>query len=600
MTYDLRSWRFWAAIAFMALAAALPVAFYLRTFDSVAVKYAILQIGVLAVLASWAAGSLLEERFEIPATAFPFLLPAAGLFAWNAARFLAAPYKTAAFPGFLTQELFLLSFMLPLLALGEKYLRALVVAAAGGWAVAALYGLAQYLGLDPFVWKGAWGDNIFSTAGNPDFFAAYLAAASPFALMIVADLSFSAPLRTAAGFMSVLAGAVLALTGARFELGVYLAVLAGFALLSVTRQRPAGFRPALLTAAASAAACLLALAFLAPKPSSFASGGAQTALIRRSSLEMAGKAGLGGFGPGSFWVHYPAFRSPEQLLMHHKHNIQTDHAGNELLEQWAEGGLLGAMLWFALFAVTLYKAFKARFSPELSGYGHGLTVSVLGGLAISMATLNGPRTLPAGWLLYFNAGLLALIAGRGQEGAQKVLAVPAPLGVFRYLPAAAIGALFCLGAYSSARIFKADIQHNLAIYYSKQGQWGLAQAAYEKEFPGSANYVAAQCFIGNVFMDWGRPGDQERAVEQYRKVRLLAPDYVQVHYREGVALKKLGRYAEAAARLERQVELDAVWPDPWKELAGIYTAQGEPSKAASAAEKAKAAAALWENYRAGE
>lgn len=598
MTYDLRSWRFWAAIAFMALAAALPVAFYLRTYDSVTVKYIILQIGLLAVLACWAAGSLLEERFEIPAPAFPFLLPAAGLFAWNAARFLAAPYKAAAFPGFLTQELFLLSFMLALLALSEKYLRTLVLAAAGGWAVTALYGLTQYLGLDPFVWKGAWGPNIFSTAGNPDFFAAYLAAASPFALMIVADVSFSAPLRAGAGLLSVIAGIVLALTGARFELAVYLAVLAGFALLAGTRQRPAGFRPALLTAAASAAACLLALAFLAPEPSSFASGGAQTALIRRSSLAMAGKAGLAGFGPGSFWVHYPAFRSPEQLLMHHKHNIQTDHAGNELLEQWTEGGLAGALLWLGLFAVTLYKAFKARFSPELSGYGYGLAVSVLGGLAISMATLNGPRTLPAGWLLYFNAGLLAMIAARGQEGAGKVLAVPVPPGAFKYLPAAAVTALFCLGAYFSGRIFKADIQHNLAVYYSKQGQWGLALGAYEKEFPGSNGYLAAQCFIGNVYMDWGRPGDLERAVEQYRKVRLLAPDYVQVHYREGVALKKLGRYAEAAERLERQVLLDAVWPDPWNELAEIYKAEGETQKAASALEKAKTAAAQWENYRA--
>ena len=598
MTYDIKSWRFWTAVAFTALAAALPVAFYLRTYDSVTVKYTILQISVLAALACWAAGSLLEERFEIPAPAFPFLLPAAGLFFWNAARFLAAPYKPAAFPGFLTQELFLLSFMLALLALSEKYLRTLVLAAAGGWAVAALYGLAQYLGLDPFVWKGAFGANVFSTIGNPDYLAAYLASASPFALMIVADGSFSAPLRAAACILSVIAGAVVALTGARVELVVYLAVLTGFALLAGARQRPAGLRLALITVAASAAACLLALAFLAPKPTSFSSGGAQAAEIRRSSLAMAKKAGLAGFGPGSFWVHYPSFRSQEQILMHHRHNIQTDHAGNELLEQWAEGGLIGALLWLALFAVTLYKAFKARFSPELSGYGYGLTVSVLGGLAISMVAINVSRSLPG--LLYFNAGLLAMIAGRGQEGSQKVLVVPVPLGVFRYLPAAAVAALFCLGAYFSGRLFNTDIQHNLAIYYSKQGQWGLAQAAYDKEFPGSNYYLQAQYFIGNGYMDWGRPGDLERAVEQYRKVRLLAPDYVQVHYREGLALKKLGRYAEAVERMERQVELDPVWPDAWNELSAIYKALGEVQKAASAGEKAKAAAARWDNYRAGE
>ncbi|MDD2805602.1 MAG: hypothetical protein PHV33_08610 [Elusimicrobiales bacterium] len=597
MTYDLKSWRFWSAIIFMVLAAALPVAFYLRTYDSVTAKYTIMQIGVLAALACWTAGSLLEERFEIPSAAFPFLLPAAGLFFWNAARFLIAPYKIAAFPGFLTQELFLLSFMLALVALSGSYLRALVLAAAGGLAVTVLYGLAQYFGLDPFVWKGAFGDNVFSTVGNPVYLAAYLAVASPFALMIVADRSFPAPMRGAAVLLSVLAGAVVALTGERVELVIYLAVIAGFAGLIAARERAAGLRQVLATVAASAAACLLALAFLAPKPSSFASGGAQMALIRSSSLEVARNAGPAGFGPGSFWVRYPPFRSQEQLLLHHKHNIQTDHAGNELLEQWAEGGAIGALLWLALFAVTLYKAFTGGFSPESSGYGCGLTVSVLGGLAVSMLSLNVPRSLPAGWLLYFNAGLLAMISASGQKAERKILAIPAPLGAFRFLPAGAVAALFCLGAYFSGRLFNADMQHNLGLYYSKQGQWGLAESAYEKEFPGSGSYVAAQYFIGNGYMDWGRTGDLERAVEQYRKVRLLAPDYVQVHYREGLALKKLGRCSEAVERMERQVRLDPVWPEAWNELSDIYKAVGEAQKAAEAAEKAKAAAELWDNYR---
>jgi tetratricopeptide (TPR) repeat protein len=596
MTYDIRSWRFWAAAAFVALAAALPVAFYLRTYDSVTVKYTILQLGLLAALACWLAGGLLEGRFEVPAGALPVLLPACALFAWNLARFATAPYQVAAFGGFLTQQLFLLSLILPPLIFSERYLRYAVLAVVGGWAVVVLYGLAQYFGLDPFIWKGAFGANVFSTIGNPDYFAAYLAVSAPFALMLTADDSLPGPLRWAAGALSVVGGAVAALTGARLEAYVYLAVLAGFSLTAYFRLRSAASRRSLYFAAAAAAACLLAMSFLAPARSSFSSDSAHTAVIRRSAFEMAKKAGLAGFGPGSFWVHYPKFRSPEQIVMHHRHNIQTDHAGNELLEQWAEGGAVGALLWLALFAAVLYGAFGTVYAAGTGPYGYGLAFSVLGGLAVSMVSLNVHRTLPGGWLLYFCAGLSVMLSAR-REDRRQVLALPVPLGGFKYFAAAAALALACWGAYFSARMFTADIKHNLGIYYSKQAQWNSALGAYAQEFPGSNYHVMAQYFMGNIFMDRGDPGDTEKALEQYRKVRQLAPDYVQVHYREALALKKLGRYAEAAERMERQVRLDPVWEEAWQELVGIYELMGDKARAAEAGLKAAEAKGVWAGSR---
>jgi tetratricopeptide (TPR) repeat protein len=592
MTLEIKSWRFWSAAAFVALAAAVPVAFYLRTYDSVTAKYTIFQLGMLAAAACWLAGCLLEGRFEAPAGALPALLPACALFAWNLARFLTAPYQTAAFGGFLTQQLFLLSFILPPLIFSERYLRHVVLAAAGGWAVVVLYGLAQYFGLDPFLWKGSWGENVFSTIGNPEYLAAYLAVSSPFALMLTTDESLPAPLRWVAGALSAVAGAVVAFTGERVEAGIYLAVLAGFAITAYFRLRSAAARQTLYAAAAAAAVCLLSMAFLAPASSQFSSDSAHVGVIRQSALKMARQAGLAGFGPGSFWVHYPKFRSPEQIVMHHRHNIETDHAGNELLEQWAEGGAVGALLWLALFAAVLYGAFRTAYSPQAGIYGYGLAFSVLGALAVSMVGLNIPRTLPSGWLLYFGAGLSVVLSARREEK-QQVLAVPVPLGRLRYLAAAGAVALACWGAYFSARMFNADIKHNLGIYYAKQAQWISALGTYAEEFPGSGYYVMAQYFMGNVLMDRDNPGDAEKALEQYRKVRQLAPDYVQVHYREGLALKELGRYGEAAERLRRQVELDPVWEDAWRELAGVYEVLGDKQKAGDARRKADDARTLW-------
>jgi len=593
MSNDIRSWRFWAAVAFVALAAALPVAFYLRTYDSVTAKYTILQLGLLAAVGCWLADGLLEGRFEVPAGALPALLPAGALFFWNLARFLMAPYQEAAFGGFLTQQLFLLSLILPPLIFSERYLRYVLLAAAGSWTVVVLYGLAQYFGLDPFIWKGAFGENVFSTIGNPDYLAAYLAVSAPFALMLTADESLPLPLRWAAGALSVVGGAVMSFTGARVESIIYLFVLAGFSIAVYLGKRSAAARQALYAAAAAAAMCLLSMAFLAPARSQFSSDSAHTGTIRRSSFEMAKAAGLTGFGPGSFWVHYPEFRSPEQIVLHRRHNIQTDHAGNELLEQWAEGGAVGALLWLAIFAAVLYSVFRPGAFPGAGVYGYGFAFSVLGGLAVALVSLNVSRTLPGGWLLYLGAGLSLALSARREEP-QRVLAVPVPLGTARYFAAAAVVALACWGAYFSARMFNADIKHNLAIFYSKQAQWGSALETYSEEFPGSSYYVAAQYFMGNVLMDRDGQGDIERALEQYRKVRTLAPDYVQVHYREAMTLKKLGRYAEAAESMERQVRIDPVWEDAWLELAGIYELTGDNALAADARRKAADAKAVWD------
>lgn len=591
--HTFKSWRFWVGLAFMFLAASLPVAFYLRTYDSVAIKYTLMQLGAFFALTAWLAGGVAEERFEIPGKALPLIVLAAGLFIWNAIRFFASPYRIAALDGFMTQEIFLLSFMLVPLSFSEIDLKKLVLAAVGAWAVTLLYGLVQYSGLDPFIWKGAFGENIFSTIGNPDLFAAYLIISSPLALAVIADSSMQKPLRITAGLLSVIGGIVIVMTGAVPETFIYLAILAGFIMLALLRMEAADRRPAILAAVLAAAACIVAFALGAAKPTAFSSDSQSAAEIRRSSFEMAKKAGLSGSGPGSFWIYYPPFRSEKQIVLHHRHNIETGHAGNEPIEQWIEGGLVGMSLWLAIFAVTLYKGFKTAAPREFSGYACALFVSVAGSLAVSMISLNSTRNPVVGWLMYFNAGLLAMLAaGPGKPG--KVLALPAPSGRLRFFFMAAVAAAGCWAAYFPLMMFRSNGEHNIGIFFSKNAEWGNAIEKFEKELPGSQTYIMGQYFIGNVLQDWGRPGDLEKAAEQYRKVRSLAPDYVNVNFQEAKALQKLNRLPEAIERLEKQVLIDPVWEEAWLALAGLYKETGNMEKAKEAQEKAGNAKALWE------
>jgi tetratricopeptide (TPR) repeat protein len=149
-------------------------------------------------------------------------------------------------------------------------------------------------------------------------------------------------------------------------------------------------------------------------------------------------------------------------------------------------------------------------------------------------------------------------------------------------------------AWGSVRLFQSDIHHNIAIYFSKEKKWDLALAEYEKEVPGTSTYVMSRYFEGNVFADRDGPGDAQRALEKYREVRAMAPDYVEVHHQEALVLDKLGRKREAIEAMEAETRLDPVWDAPWDWLSKRYLEAGEPEKSAFAAAQEKSVKASWE------
>ena len=108
------SWRSGVRSVLFCTAVMLPLAFYLRTYDSATIKITIAQLGFITALTIWLTGSIREGRIEIPASILPFMLPAFMLLAWNAIRFEFSQYRIAAFNGFLLQEIFLGTFILVL------------------------------------------------------------------------------------------------------------------------------------------------------------------------------------------------------------------------------------------------------------------------------------------------------------------------------------------------------------------------------------------------------------------------------------------------------------------------------------------------------
>ncbi len=604
LTIPIPDWNYWRSVmlpgwrtvlrgSLIFLAVALPLAFYLRTYDSATIKIFLLQLGVLAGAAAWAYGSIGEGRFEVPLRSAAIILPAVLLLLWNAARFLVSDFRPAGTTGFVLQTAFLLTFILTVIAFSRPDLRRTVLMILGAWTVAVIYGLMQFIGFDPFVWKGAFGERIFSTLGNPTLFAAYSSLCAPLALSLACDEERPLWLRVVAAALSMAAAYLLAGTGDSIARAIFMFMLAVYAAVA-WRTLKSGARSAGLLLSAACLAMSLAPFSTLPGPHKDREPEFLRETWKGTAALIADQPWLGS-GPGTFWVRYPVFRRPAVILIEGWHNNQTDHPENELLEQWADGGLPAVFLWLWLFGALLYKGARRVFDAEAaegSIYVGGLLAATAGSVLFMLLSVSSRFAAP-GWLMFFTAGLLGAGATGASAQPDKVLALPLPFGGARRVLAAAVLAVFLLPVYGAVKAFHSDILHNFGIYYAKGGYWGQAIREYELEVPWAPSYVMSRYFLGNVYADRGEPGDLEKALACYKEVRAIAPDYVSVAYREAKLLEKMGDYRQAIERMERQVQIDPVWEETWLFLAGLYEKTGDAQKAADAEQKALAAKAIW-------
>lgn len=114
--------------------------------------------------------------------------------------------------------------------------------------------------------------------------------------------------------------------------------------------------------------------------------------------------------------------------------------------------------------------------------------------------------------------------------------------------------------------FRADVYHNIAIFFSKQQQWEHALRHYIKVGELNPAFIMSFYFKGNVFNDrfsmdkiynpnWGdhdnvARDDFERALEAYNQVRERAPNYVQMHHQVGALYMKYGEWLQQRGRQE--------------------------------------------------
>jgi O-antigen ligase len=359
------------------------------------------------------------------------------------------------------------------LAAQEDRVRSLLRAVAGSGALAACYGIAQYLGWDPLLPARAYqvGEGVLTivrppgTLGHADYFAAWLVVVLFFAVAldrIEDDWRYRAGALTAAG----LAGIAIILSGTRAAmLG---ACVGGVALLLARRGRirMRGVVIGLVFAAS------LGVFFFSPAGLKLRArlhwsiedprGGARL-LLWRDSLQMSAHRPLVGFGPETFATEFPRFESIQLASVYPDFYHESPH--NVFLDTLTAQGILGLLSLIGLCALGGWSAMQACCAGKALG-------PPLGAAFVALLVTQQFTAFIFTTSLYFHLLVALLVVTAGSPWK------PAPRGPTRPIILAPVVLAILIFAAYATRLVMAD--RALAITWQRviEGDIVGASAAY--------------------------------------------------------------------------------------------------------------------------
>jgi len=533
------------------------IAFYLRTYDSCQIKITLIHIGGAILLALWIIKLLEEYDSEYFKKYLVVLLPILLVILSNVVSHLRSPLKYASEMELIRKMIY---FGIALLVMkefnSEEKLKKLF-----GWLffacfVATFYGIVQYLdtrffpggmenkGLDPFIWRGAFGTRVFSTFGNPNFYGDFLVVLGPISLAMF--------FKTRQVFFLVLFLMTAFNAIATSSKGAWIGFTTGFitfcifyALFFAHFQRKNIRKIVSIIVISVLLVCAYAVTDQVNRRTDSVKFRVYTWM---SCWEMINTHPILGTGIGTFYVTYPAFRRPQIFFIEAKHNTESDHPENEYLEVWYDEGLVGfaIFIWvLAMCIATGYRNLKTFSEMEMPPPGSkvkekkfiidprayymlGFLSAFIGMLSHNLVCVS-LRFVSSGIFLWLLVGLINMLSIHNpfpSQTPQKALNVnPIPkalrraiqvviLLVMDYLTGALAIILSIVGITGFTLFgvkvpfdgvfrgyFIGDVHHNIAIFHSKQGQWSDALSNYNIVAQKNYGFIMAHYFMGNVFND---------------------------------------------------------------------------------------------------
>ncbi len=338
--------------------------FFLSTYDSAQVKISIMQMGGLGLLTMWLSRLTIAGRHAFNREDLVCLSPFLAYLFWGVFSYLKAPYHMASTDFFLRHLFYMIAALIVIYEFDSAGVaRLFKILTWTAW-IAVGYGTLQFVdnffprgpgnGIDPFLWRGAFGDRVFSTYGNPNFYGDFLVILFP---ILVAQW-----FKTRRWHLLVLIGLLLLSlinTGTKGAWLGFALVLFIFGLIAFVffPEQSKPYRKRLILIIGG-----IALGFIGYTAKDMTSRLVSVnfrLFTWEATWEMIRTNPWTGTGIGSFPPVYPAFRRPAIFHIEGKHNTETDHAENEYLEQFFDNGILGFGIFIWLIYSTLIIGFRS-------------------------------------------------------------------------------------------------------------------------------------------------------------------------------------------------------------------------------------------------
>ncbi len=471
----------------------------------------------------------------------------------------------------------LLVFLLTVQSFDKKHVRTITALCAITATAAALYGIAQYLDMDPLDWMIPNYDargRMVSFFGQKNYFALFIVLMIPMAASyaIMADKMIR---RSAAMAAAAVMLAALALSRSRGGLIAFF-LSAGFTMLLFSvrrfkiRKTKRKLAAMLLIIPVAAGAVFF---FLPTSIQKEFYGLGQMAGVRmeyyRAGMEIIGRHPILGAGPGSFVIQYPLNNTHKTLT--HDPNKVLSHVHNDFMEIWVEYGLLGFLTYLAIISLFLFRWTRQYIAIDDSKDQLILLcnlASLLAYLIYSLFTVAG-RYMSSTFFFWLTlaVGYLLMQDDRGSHGWIEIpnpfsrrywLAVPISLGVI---------AIFAMGMRTVIRSYQSDILLKQAAIFSSKGRNDPALRYLNRALALRPNSVEAYYQRGYVLFQRGLI---DQALSDYKQVDTLAPNYVNISFNLASCYYRKRDWANAIRMAKRSHRLFPEYDAPLLMLANCY------------------------------
>ncbi|MBQ2220028.1 MAG: O-antigen ligase family protein, partial [Elusimicrobia bacterium] len=343
------------------------VSFYLGTYDSAQIKITIVQIGGMALICSWLVYKFEGDFFYNFKKNIIVLLPIILFLLSGLISLLHSPFQLASLNEFIRRFIYcFLAIIIIDCFEDKKSLKRIVNFLIFATYVVCIYAVIQFIdtryfpappakGLDPFIWRWAFGNRIFSTFGNPNFFGDFLVVMSPIVLaLFFKKKSFHLLLLWALiTFSTIFSYSKGAWIGFGVGIIAFTFLFIGF-ILNISRRKKVILilLMALITVSIVSGGIFLQLK-KRPDSSSF------RVFTWLSCCEMINTHPVIGTGIGTFYLTYPSYRRPQIFFIEGMHNTESDHPENEYLEVFYDEGIIGLGIFLLLLLMVLTIGFRS-------------------------------------------------------------------------------------------------------------------------------------------------------------------------------------------------------------------------------------------------